>query len=904
MRHRLPAWLVVFLMVAFLAPVGVLAQGVPPLVRFSGVLAAGPTGTVPVVFSLYREQADHLPLWTETQNVTVDADGRYTVALGLGSPDGLPSIVFADGGARWVGARRAGEAEQPRLMLLSVPYALKAGDAETIGGKPLSAFVLAGNTGAAGSVGLTSANSGGGAAGSGTMGGAAASTATSGTVNYVGLFTDNSNLGNSVIYQNTGMIGVNTTAPSAPFHVASNSTPAAFFDVFTDTLGALPVVFRAARGTSAAPTAVQTDDILGGLAVRGYGATKFSGGRGQVMFKAAENWTDGANGTYLTFATEPLGASTIASERMRITAGGRVGIGTTAPAQLLSVSGIIESTTGGVKFPDGTTQTTAFNSSTNSYSGTQTITSGNLALPATTAPTSGVITLGGQTFAHAFGATTNGNVFVGGGAGSFTTSGNGGNTGVGALALASVTTGYNESAFGFKALNATTSGIGNSAFGAFSLLANTTGIGNHAFGPWALASNTTGKFNNAFGSGAAGSSATVDGLSAFGEASLGSNTSGTGHAAFGYYSLAANTTGSGSTAFGSNALLSNTTGDNNAAFGRDALKANTASNGLSAFGTRSLAVNTTGTMLAAFGYYSLAANTTGANNSAFGFGAMEANTTGSGNVAMGASAMVYQVVGNDNTALGMNALLNATNDSNTGVGYSVFPALTTGTWNTAVGKNAGVGMVSGTYNTVVGALTSTNVDHSGISYATAIGAGATVTSNNAMALGGVNGTAYAVNVGIGTSSPNTKLQVMGDIRVGTASDAGCIQNFGGTQIAGTCSSDLRLKTNVEPFAPVLSRLVHLTPVHFNWRAAEYPDFHFGAARSSGLIAQDVEQAFPEMVTTDARGFKRVDYTELPYLTLEAVRELKAKSDQLESENAVLKAALAAISERLALLERK
>ena len=137
--------------------------------------------------------------------------------------------------------------------------------------------------------------------------------ATAGTANYIGLFTDATNLGNSAIYQTpAGRVGINMTAPQAPFHVAANETPGRVLRrVFraSAVLGALPVVFRAGRGTAAAPTAVQVDDILGGMAVRGYGSTKFSGGRGQVMFKAAETWTDAANGTYLVFATEPTGAS-------------------------------------------------------------------------------------------------------------------------------------------------------------------------------------------------------------------------------------------------------------------------------------------------------------------------------------------------------------------------------------------------------------------------------------------------------------------------------------------------------------------------------------------------------------------------------------------------------------------
>ncbi len=76
------------------------------------------------------------------------------------------------------------------------------------------------------------------------------------------------------------------------------------------------------------------------------------------MFKAAENWTDEANGTYLQFTTTPIGSGAWA-ERMRIDPAGNVGIGTATPRQKLSVAGTVESTAGGFRFPDGTTQATA-----------------------------------------------------------------------------------------------------------------------------------------------------------------------------------------------------------------------------------------------------------------------------------------------------------------------------------------------------------------------------------------------------------------------------------------------------------------------------------------------------------------------------------------------------------------
>ncbi len=333
------------------------ASAVPPIVRFSGTLGET-AGTVGVRFALYREQTGGEALWAETQVAQVDASGRYSVVLG--TTTALAPEVFATGEARWLGVQVAGQAERPRVLLVSVPYALKAGDAETVGGKPLSAFVLAGNQTGIGADGLTYVNPQVLKAGLQAAGGPG-QTANSGTANYLGLFLNTTDLGSSVVYQDpsTQRLGVNTTAPLAAFHAASNTAPVAFFDVYSPVLTALPVAYRAARGTMLAPSAVQTDDILGGLAVRGFGSSTFSpGGRGQVAFKAAEPWTDSANGTYLQVNTTAVGTKVL-TERLRVTAGGDVGIGTSTPGQLLSVAGTIESTTGGFKFPDGTTQTTA-----------------------------------------------------------------------------------------------------------------------------------------------------------------------------------------------------------------------------------------------------------------------------------------------------------------------------------------------------------------------------------------------------------------------------------------------------------------------------------------------------------------------------------------------------------------
>jgi hypothetical protein len=116
---------------------------------FNGVLrdrnAQPLSGIVGMTFSLYSDQQGGPPLWNENQNVQVTEQGRFAVLLGATQGEGLPTELFSSGEPRWLGVQPqlSGEEEQPRVLLVSVPYALKAADADTIGGKPVSAFVLA-----------------------------------------------------------------------------------------------------------------------------------------------------------------------------------------------------------------------------------------------------------------------------------------------------------------------------------------------------------------------------------------------------------------------------------------------------------------------------------------------------------------------------------------------------------------------------------------------------------------------------------------------------------------------------------------------------------------------------------------------------------------------------------------
>ena len=79
--------------------------------------------------------------------------------------------------------------------------------------------------------------------------------------------------------------------------------------------------------------------------------------------------------------------------------------------------------------------------------------------------------------------------------------------------------------------------------------------------------------------------------------------------------------------------------------------------------------------------------------------------------------------------------------------------------------------------------------------------------------------------------------------------------------------------------------------------------HFGHSRSYGLIAQEVEKMFPEMVSKEQHGYKTVDYTRLPLLLLEAVRELKAENDRLGEQVRGQEAQIRALAQQVEQLEK-
>lgn len=239
-----------------------------------------------------------------------------------------------------------------------------------------------------------------------------------------------------------------------------------------------------------------------------------------------------------------------------------------------------------------------------------------------------------------------------------------------------------------------------------------------------------------------------------------------------------------------------------------------------------------------------------------------------------------------------------TGSENAFFGRTVGFSITEGSFNSFFGNDAGLFNTTGSFNSFFGFASGGGAGD--LTNATAVGARARVDQSNSLVLGsiiGVNGATADTNVGIGTTSPADRLHVNGIIRfdaLGTAGSTALCRNAS-NQIA-SCSSSLRYKERVAGFRGGLELVGRLRPVTFAWRD--------GGARDLGLVAEEVSEAAPLLVTRNAAGeVEGVRYDRVGAVLVGAVQEQQRQIELQQQQLAELRRQNRALGARLGVLER-
>lgn len=321
------------------------------------------------------------------------------------------------------------------------------------------------------------------------------------------------------------------------------------------------------------------------------------------------------------------------------------------------------------------------------------------------------------------------------------------------------------------------------------------------------------------------------------------------------------------TAVGRNSFAKNQTGWENTAVGANALWA-----------------NETGFHNTAVGYVALASSVEGYNNTAVGHASMYRNLSGIHNTALGQQSLYSNTTGSHNVAIGKDALFsNDVGYWNTAVGVDALWGITTGWGNTGVGGAAGYSdnhehrNVTGSMNTWVGyqAGPGSSEQHDGV---IGIGYGARTTKSWQAVFGSpaIVETLLYGNVGINAVDPAATLVVMGDA----------------VNLTGVWDvySDERLKQDIQPYEDGLDAVLALRPVRFRYNGVEgLPS----DTTQVGLIAQEVEQVAPYMISTkdghELSDVRTMSTQALPYMLINAVQELQTQIADVRQRIASLEA---------------
>ncbi|MCF7831345.1 MAG: tail fiber domain-containing protein [Candidatus Pacebacteria bacterium] len=261
-----------------------------------------------------------------------------------------------------------------------------------------------------------------------------------------------------------------------------------------------------------------------------------------------------------------------------------------------------------------------------------------------------------------------------------------------------------------------------------------------------------------------------------------------------------------------------------------------------------------------FGEYSGNFSANANNSNFFGTFAGSSATDANNSNFFGQNAGASATSASNSNFFGQNAGSAAANSYNsTFIGYlaGASNGVDTGSQNSNnsifIGNNAGYKTADFTLNNftadfhsiLIGDDTSTG----GFSNSIALGKGATNTATNQLMIGSTLATGSIESVRIQAATTECTITT-------------------GTGIA--CSSDERLKTNIEDMTNILDKVLQLKTVTYNWNDRPNTDAQIG------FLAQDLEQYFPELVATNEKGLKSVYYSQITPVLVAAIKEIDLK----------------------------
>ena len=105
----------------------------------------------------------------------------------------------------------------------------------------------------------------------------------------------------------------------------------------------------------------------------------------------------------------------------------------------------------------------------------------------------------------------------------------------------------------------------------------------------------------------------------------------------------------------------------------------------------------------------------------------------------------------------------------------------------------------------------------------------------------------------------------------------------GKSIAGSLVSDEKFKEDIRDLEGALEKTLALRGVSFKWRREEFPEMGFDGGSQIGLIAQEVETVFPDLVDNDDRGYKTLQYANLVAVMVEAIKTQQCQIEDIRRQ---------------------